>query len=426
MPLSRSVSNLFFFFLYYISFEWTVFSIFKDYDTIQQVRFLIDALPLILLITYMLFVNHKLKVYEFKVFAGFILLLLLALLSLIIEKNNPGAVIENMGVTIRYLPFMFFARIAGKDFISRFLLNIKIVFIIQILLTILEYINKSTFINIFLPNSVMFGIALPTAYWDQSISTTFINTIEYSFFILSLALIIIFSEKGIIIRWTVFIITFIMSVISNSVATILCLIFPAYFLVKQKWLFAFFFIMFSVFVVINNKSIIRSFTKNEIKTFSQYIEISNDYNRIGYFTKLLPEFFTGNFKDILLGIGIDNSLVKKKFSSYKDLPLMLKENDNKLILLKDVYWVSVIILQGVIAFSIFIWMLWFLSGYAKKKLEGDNYFLVLTFILVVIFLGFFNQIMDIKSFSFCFWTVIGLTFNISYLKNTEKAGISNM
>ena len=142
-----------------------------------------------------------------------------------------------------------------------------------------------------------------------------------------------------------------------------------------------------------------------------WIEISSEFNRLGYITKVFPEFLHGGFKDLILGMGYDAGVVDVKLANYHNTPFVMINNENNLKYLKDVYWLSIFIAQGLIAFLTTFYILVTLWIGARREGSEENFRVVKTFILLALFLGMFNQILDMKAFTFCFWLMAGLALN---------------
>lgn len=86
-------------------------------------------------------------------------------------------------------------------------------------------------------------------------------------------------------------------------------------------------------------------------------------------------------------------------------------NENNLRNLKDVYWLSVIIAQGLIAFVTTGYILATVWISAKREGTEVNYQIIKTFMFLTLFLGLFSMILDMKAFTFCFWLMAGLAMN---------------
>jgi hypothetical protein len=118
-----------------------------------------------------------------------------------------------------------------------------------------------------------------------------------------------------------------------------------------------------------------------------------------------------NVKDILLGMGTSVDIINSKLQAYQNLPLILTYGKNNLIQLKDVYWISILISQGIVGIFLFIIILKTIYSFARRRLTNQEFTIIKLFIYVIILLGFFNQVLDIKGFSYVFWLTIGIFFN---------------
>jgi hypothetical protein len=261
-----------------------------------------------------------------------------------------------------------------------------------------------------LPPSEVFGAEQPTIYNDPGITTTFINTIEYSFFILGLTIIYLVQSKNKVEKSLVFACSLVATILSFSIASILGLLLAIFIFLDRKYKIMFLLAtsILILVVVFSNVAFFKILLGMDIET---WIQISSDYNRIGYFTKLMPEFLNGNLKDIFLGFGYDGGIVGKKLAHYASAPRTLIDNSNNLKYLKDVYWISIILSQGVIVFFITSWILYIIYKQAKKSISKEYFFIVKIFLAQIIFIGLFNQIMDVKGFTFCFWIEVAIVLN---------------
>lgn len=403
LKITTTITSIIIIYLYWVAFEWAILSPIHNYTLIQIIRNFIDIIPLIILGLILLSRKIKFKVHDVKLFGGFLLIILILSLSLFIEIQNIAPITSYIGVTFRFVPFVLIIKLASENIESKFFKHIKIIYWIQVVLSFLSLLSKQIFIKLVLPSREIFGAIPPTTYNDPGTSTTFVNTIEYSFFLIALTIIYLNYSENKKERLFVSFISLIFVALSFSIASLLAMLFIFFLISEKKFLFLLVgFCIFSIVILYNFNLILIVLGTDSIGT---WIKISSEYNRIGYFTKLLPEFLKTNFKDILFGMGYNGDIINRKLASYHTLPSTMINYDNNLRYLKDVYWVSIIIAQGSIALIITFEILHNIYSIAKKNTA------IRLFIPTIILLGFFNQIMDIKGFTYCFWIVTAIALN---------------
>jgi hypothetical protein len=400
--------NFFIGYLYWIAFEWTILSRLGSYTLIQYVRNAADLLPIVLFLVCLVVLNPKLTKTDYKILGGFSLIILLSCLSLVIERAQVVSVVGYIGVTIRFVPLIILVRFTSSDFQEKLFRQVRILLWIVTGLALISLVNKELFLKIFLPPADIFVDGVPTAYTGLGVSGTFVNTVEFSFFILALTTIYLFNCNSRRERLIVSIVTLSVCLMSFSIASLISVLFLLFLRSKRKL------VMGSVIVVLATLSIwiFSNFFLELLGMDVKYwIEISSEFNRIGYITKVFPEFLHGSLKDLLLGLGYNGQLIDAKFMAYKNTPWVMINNENNFKYLKDVYWLSIIIAQGLIAFFTTMYILF--TIWMTSKLEGTevNFQIVKAFLLLTLFLGLFSMILDIKSFTFCFWLMAGLAMS---------------
>jgi hypothetical protein len=409
IKFSSVLKKFFILFLYWVAFEWTFLSLVQNIKIIYSVRIIIDFLPVILVMIYFYINPLVLSRIGFKIILASFFVISLGIISLLIEGENIYKVFINIGIAIRFVPLIILTQNIDSKFKELFLKNIKIIYWIQISLAIIQLVNKQIFLELFLPNLEIFDKITPSSYREFAINTTFINTIEFSFFIVSISIVYIFNLKKQSTRWVIFFCSLIVITLSLSTISIIAILIIGYYLSRYKQLYPILFLVPIFFVVIFNQSILFDFIGT--KNIDAWLESSSKYSRLGYFTKLLPQFFSMNVKDILLGMGTSVDIINSKLQAYQNLPLILTYGKNNLIQLKDVYWISILISQGIVGIFLFIIILKTIYSFARRRLTNQEFTIIKLFIYVIILLGFFNQVLDIKGFSYVFWLTIGIFFN---------------
>ncbi len=395
-------------YLYWIAFEWTILSRLGSYTLIQYVRNAADLLPILLFLVCLVVLNPKLTKTDYKILGGFSLIILLSCLSLLIERAPVVSVVGYIGVTIRFVPLIILVRFTSTDFQEKLFRQVRVLFWIVSGLALISLVNKELFLKIFLPPADIFVDGVPTVYTGLGVSGTFVNTVEFSFFTLALTTIYLFNCSSRRERLIVSIVALTVCLMSFSIASLISVLFLLFLRSKRKL------VMGSVIVVLVTLSIwiFSDFFLELLGMDVKYwIEISSEFNRIGYITKVFPEFLHGSLKDLFLGLGYNGQLIDGKFMEYKNTPWVMINNENNFKYLKDVYWLSIIIAQGLIAFFTTMYILF--TIWISSKLEGTevNFNIVKSFLLLTFFLGLFSMILDIKSFTFCFWLMAGLAMS---------------
>lgn len=425
---SFDLSTFLIVYLYWVAFEWILLSRIPSMAAIQVIRNTVDVLPLAFLILSAIVLNIRFKASEIKILAAFAGIVIISVISLAWEGGPVESVFDYIGVTIRFVPLLILVRFASDNFFEKLFSHIKIIYWLMVVLAIINLINKDAFILAFLPPSEIFGEVLPTTYTDPGISASFINTVEFAFFFLGLTVIYL---NGSLTKSSIYLIALVSSVLivlSFSIASILALIGIFWFRSKRKLLVGTLILcgLTTAFVFLNNY--IEELLGMDI---AYWIEISSEFNRLGYITKVLPEFLTGHFKDLFLGMGYDAGVVDMKLNSYKNTTLVMINNENNLKYLKDVYWLSILFVQGVVALGLTLGvlrMIWRKLSMEDPSLRWDKVIscqlsetkktktlsTAKMLILVVLFLGFFNQVLDIKAFTYIFWLVIAVFMERTY------------
>jgi len=358
--------------------------------------------------------NWRMESYELKIFVDVLLILIIISLSTMIEGYNALPAIQIVGVSFRYVPFLILIRLSTPKIMQEFYKHVRIIFWLMVVISFFEIANKSLFMKVFLPSPSIFGEPLPTIYRSKNIevSATFINTIDFSFFMIILSCFYITQTKKGVEKVIVFITAFVLLFLSFSVASLLCMMLAGVFLFRKGRSFLIFAGLILVAVVVANPRIVKLLT--DADSIQSFIKVSNDYSRVGFFTRLMPEFFKGDPKDVFFGLGLAADVVDSKLSRYKNLPLILTFGDNNIKLLKDVYWIGIIATEGIIVFLLYMRIFYVLMSTSRDVLPENETQLPKVMIFMVVFLGFFNQVLDVKSFSFCFWVMMGMMIKYGY------------
>ena len=399
------IDTLLIVYLYWVAFEWTIVSWIPSYAVIQTIRNTMDIIPLALFAISVIVLNPKFKSWDIKILLSFSLILILSSLSLILEHQNPSSITSYIGVTIRFVPLIFLVRLTTENFQAKLFKHVRIVYWMLACLGFLSLLGKEWFIGLFLPSADIFADALPTTYKDPGISATFINTVEFSFFLLALTIIYLNGSTSKQEELIVSLVSLILCLLSFSIASILGLFLIFFLRSSRKLLMASLLVGFVIIGVWFFNDFILQLLGMDIK---YWIEISSEFNRLGYITKVFPEFLHGGLKDIFLGMGYDANVVDVKLANYHNTPWVMINNENNLKYLKDVYWLSILIAQGLFALMATFYILRTIWTGARTEGSSQNFQVIRAFILLSLFLGLFNQILDMKAFTYCFWLIAGL------------------
>jgi len=399
------VDTLFITYLYWVAFEWTILGKLGNYGLIQGVRNAVDIVPIAVFIVVLVILNPKLSRYDLRVLGGFTLIIILSILSLALEGAAISSVSGYIGVTVRFVPFFVLVRYTSPAFQDKLFRHVRIVYWILASLALISLAGKEWFNGIFLPSPDVFGEVLPTTYTDPGISATFINTVEFAFFLLGLTIIYLAGSHSKREKFFVSLLSFVLCLLSFSIAAVLGLFLIFFLRSTRKLLVASIFGGLIIAAVWFLNDLVVQLLGMDIK---YWIEISSEFNRLGYITKVFPEFLHGGFKDLFLGLGYDAGVVDMKLTNYHNTPFVMINNENNLKYLKDVYWLSILIVQGLVAFVTTGWILFNLWVGARREGSSDNFLVVKAFILLTLLLGLFNQVLDIKAFTFCFWLMAGM------------------
>jgi hypothetical protein len=397
------------FLLYWISFEWAVLSIFKNYDIIRTIRIVNDGIPGLLLILYFCFYPLKSSPIVINILFAFALIFLLALISVYVNGGRAGSVISNLGVGLRFVPLIVITNLKDKSSFEGFYGHVVVIFICHIFLSIIQLVDNDFFFRLFLPDRLMFTDSLPTAFYHEGLNSTFINNLDFAYLILGITAVLMFNTKRSYHKWAYFTISFIIIMLTKSLASLVGLIIIGFFVSRRRIIYSLVFSIPLLAILFLNKSLLENMIGTP--TLWEWLTNSEYYARVGFFTKVLPQFLTGDIRDLVLGMSLDEAVVDSKIELYNDLPLILTYGDSTLKLLKDVYWISIIVSQGIIAFLLYLYILFKVFKTSVLNRDTNAGEMVFAMLTLVIILGFFNQVLDQKCLSFFFWLMVSFLIN---------------
>lgn len=411
MKLNKFVSYIIYFYFIWIPFEWFIIKwFFANPIALRGVRITLDLIPLLLLIFLILVGQLKLYWNNIKLIILFPVAIFTVVMANLIHGGDQATSINFLGVLLRFIPFaIIIPSLNPQDWKLETIASKTNTFLyIFLTLGVLEFFLRQTLRNFLLPSPEIFMALfydLPTAYREEEfypVSATFINTIEFSFYIIGLFIIFIYTEKRMAFKLCIFAITCFVVFASRSSASLLCIFLITF--------YAFFDKKINRYIGYTLGSIASfTFILFNINYLEWYFFISHKFGRLGILHFTLPSFISSGFKNTLFGIGSDSKVVYETISKYDQVPLMLLY-DAGYSSFKDVYWVALLVHLGIITFSLLLYILIDLFRLAKQT-NTPLKFILVTFLWIVIFLGFINQVLDVKSFSFLFWIVVGVTYS---------------
>jgi hypothetical protein len=234
------------------------------------------------------------------------------------------------------------------------------------------------------------------------VSTIFANPIDYSFFLIALFIIFLSSTASKIKITTLGVFTLFIVFNTQSMASFLFLAVLIFIIVVEnkstKLIFYFIGSISLTYFLIQN-----------LEFIERYTFISYKYSRLGIIFKTLPEYLSSNLKDILIGLGPDRAVVYDTITSYPKVPEMLYY-DKGYSSFKDVYWVALVVQNGVI-FLLFLASIFWLIYKQSKRLQLKDHLIIKRILVMLVIFGFINQILDSKYISLIFWVLIGVTIN---------------
>jgi len=227
---------------------------------------------------------------------------------------------------------------------------------------------------------------------------------------LGLTLLYLNASESPVERFWVSLVSLVLIVLSFSIASVLGLFLVFFIRSRRKWLVGSILAGIILVVFLGFSRYVQELLGMDIR---YWIDISSEFNRLGYLTKVLPEFLHGGLKDIFLGMGYDSGVVDMKLAGYQNTPFVMINNENNLKYLKDVYWLSILLVQGVIALGLTFYILSSIYKTARKNATREDFLMIRSFLLVIVFLGLFNQVMDIKGITYIFWLTTAVFMDVA-------------
>lgn len=275
---------------------------------------------------------------------------------------------------------------------GKYLINIIIyTFYIQLTIGLVEGLNLFDMRSLLLPSIDRWeGVSNfnPTSFRENIdvISSTFLNTIDYSLYLMG-TYVLLYWKKVKRLKWVV------------SLIVLFCVWWTG----SKTSLF-----VTSILMIVELRSEILRWVTLTVATILIGLSINNnweiiiffwenslEYSRIGFFVYLLPPFFSGNAIPLLIGVGVDLDAALYTIRNYPVIPKMLLD-ENSMRNIKDVFWIAQLFQWGAIATVALI-------TYIVNTYKNTRSNALRGIIFITILLGFTNQVLESKMFSFIFW-----------------------
>lgn len=400
------------FILYYILFSGVIYKIIHIPTSIALALISAgDILPLLVWIIY----NPTFKLYTIRnwiksadlwIIAFLIILLLFS--SDIRKGSNITTSIIHFGALIRYIPLSILVADAcsSTKYARKMIKQLNAITTIILLTSWLSVISGQygEFLLPVLPENNTSLRELQNGYH----SGIFVNTIDLGFLLDILFAFKIFQRKCVGFKTILILFIFIVPTYYTGSAASSGIII----LIYLYWIYSNypnFFKVASIPLIGLFIALILSYS-DEIIIIYEVAKLS----RLGVITIILPYFLKEFSIDTFLGIGTNIDIIYIKVNSYPEKVHIL-EHMYELGGFGDVYWVALIIYHGVIGFLLFVFLLYAVYKCVKSNEYKTNILnykcLINTLFGSMIILGFFNQVLVVKSYSLIFWTLIGFIYS---------------
>jgi hypothetical protein len=411
----RLVKNIVLFYVLWIPLEWPVIKLLSIIasGTIPVIRLFFDLVPIVIMGA-LLLLQKSINKYILFILLSYGLIFSLCLFNLFSEGRDLAQVIPFLGVTIRFMPFLYFGSILDTEEINYLKGIVRITLYVLIGVGIFSVLYPDLSIEIFLPNKMYFNESVPTAYNQfGEIAGTFVTTIDFGFWMLLSFFFVFDSFSNSILKWGLFLIVLILLYNTGSLSTILCFFLLMLFIVPKKFALPFT-LVGSILVILLGPFLLEKTVGQS--SLEEYIYLSGENNRLGFIIYLIPEFLSSvTLKDLLLGYTIDEQLLTQKLFNFANAPEVILYDSNKIVtLLKDVYWVSIFLTQGLMGLALYVLIITVTILYFRLYLTKNELVKIVLLVSVFAFGAFFNQVLDLKSFAFFFWLFLGIQLAKTY------------
>lgn len=394
-PIHQSILSYFYI---YIVFEWVFWGYAPfSFQGVSLIRQSLDALFFLYFLITCLLKKTSIDLTGRRMAATGGVVLFSVIMSTILHQTHLFYAIQSVFVVFRYLVILMLPEVTINKAFRRMLL---LVFMLQVLIGIIEATGLLDLRSILLPSAGKWSNVAdfnPTAVRDGpvGISSTFLNTIDYSLYLIS-SYIVLFWRKS--HKWKWLIACVVLALIVKTESKTSMLVFSLLLLfelhsILLRWSVFFALAVPTVALLVANADLVIFFFNNSL-----------EYSRFGFIVYLLPTFLGGNIMNLFFGIGVDPYVGLITIKHYPHIPQMLLD-DNSLLNLKDVFWLAQLFQWGLVGFSalsLFLVSIW-------KKHSSPT---MRAMMGVVLILGCTNQVLEVKIFSFILWVTV--KFNESF------------
>jgi hypothetical protein len=420
MSLRKLLSHVLSVYILVVFLEWFVARWIFPPQGIVIFRLLLDVFPTMLLIVCLVLRHIKWTRMGLICIAGYCVSLIILFLSNLIHGGALSSIPGHFGVLYRFVPLTIVIGSLENHFwnFEKFRLWSTRFLYLLLALGVLEFFLRGHLRKFLIPGVSTFNLIFertPVAFRDSAtydLTTIYINPIEYCFLVVGLYIVFLSTGTSYRKKLIVTMIALFAAYQSGSMAGFLFLLILATVSAVRMTLFSRL-VLYSSAVILSLVAIITYWPY-----LKWYANISMEFNRLGILFSTLPNFILSSGVNILFGLGSDEAKVFFTIVNYPNVPLMIYYDQN-LVGFDDVYWVALLIYNGLIS-VVMLFLIFFNIYQRAKKLEIENFLLVKRLIILVGFLGFINQVLEVKSFSLLLWLTFGIVIN-EVLRKSVKA-----
>lgn len=383
----------------------------------------LDIIPLCIWILYNPRLRIKTKDFFVDTFQFWVIWFLLLGLLLFTSYWRGASIIPSFvywGALIRFIPLAYIVVSLNKhiDINDRLLKHLKRITVILLIVGYLCLIlgERATILLPLLPKNA----TGERETLEGNYSAIFANTIDYGFILVLLYIIWTYKKNVNSPQALMLIIVFFIPVFkTGSAAATLVFVIVAFFRLTQTYKLIRKFIIYSLLLI-------------TITLFYIYWDMvilvyeNAQLSRIGMLTMTAPDFIKEMSIDTLFGVGLDPVIVYDKVNSYSDKVFMLQyvEPEETTSAFGDVYWVAILVYQGVIGLVLMVWMYLKLLKSTISKNYRDNEYdykrIVKWVFFAIAFWALLNQVLVVKTFALIFWLFLGVVYSKINKINNEN------
>lgn len=407
---------------FYISCLWGVLTPVSSAEIMVNIVRVSDTLVMVFLcisIIYSCFIN---KVIYKDLFWAFVFLFILTVYSILnsyFRDYDIGNVLIYNSTLLRFYFLIIFVwqlvRL-GRDnvnfvlYIEKSIHNdIVCIFLLLSIILLLQIFTPS-FGEMFIPNINEFQSSI-RAFDSGEYPSSFPNTIDFSFLILVFSfyfLLRIYIFKT-CLNLILFFLCLVEIYLSGSQASFLCAIVVLFLFIYHSLglikvpIKSFFVILLFVALLF--------FAYFSLEQISE--KIDNMYlSRLGLLFIVLPDLLVNNLHDLFLGFSPDFSSIVLVFRTLPNA-LAIFQYDSDVAIINDVFWFALLVSYGFLFTLILVFLVLFIIKKTISNCEDSNGWLFNIIAFIVLVLGFFNQVLMVRTFIISLAVVllfIGLVF----------------